>query len=73
MVINFTPPEGLKILQAAEQQGLIDSVKWAWSTPGNDASVAQALGSAWNGKLGINAELNAARLERARTTRCTSR
>ena len=24
VVINFTPPEGLKILQAAEQQGLID-------------------------------------------------
>lgn len=58
VVINFTPPEGLKILQAAEQQGLIDRVKWAWSTPGNDASVAQALGPAWNGKLGVNAELN---------------
>jgi branched-chain amino acid transport system substrate-binding protein len=58
VVINFTPPEGLKILQAAEQQGLIDKVKWAWSTPGNDASVVQALGPAWNGKLGVNAELN---------------
>ena len=58
VVINFTPPEGLKILQAAEQQGLIDSVMWAWSTPGNDASVAQALDSSWNGKVGINAELN---------------
>jgi branched-chain amino acid transport system substrate-binding protein len=58
VVLNFTPPEGLKVLQAAEQQGLIDKVKWAWSTPGNDASVVQALGSAWNGKLGVNAELN---------------
>jgi branched-chain amino acid transport system substrate-binding protein len=58
VVINYTPPEGLKILQAAEQQGLIDKVKWAWSTPGNDASVVQALGPAWNGKLGVNAELN---------------
>ena len=58
VVINFTPPEGLKVLQAAEQQGLIDSVMWAWSTPGNDASVAQALSPAWNGKVGINAELN---------------
>jgi branched-chain amino acid transport system substrate-binding protein len=57
VVLNFTPPEGLKILQAAEQQGLIDKVKWAWSTPGNDASVVQALGTAWNGKLGVNAEL----------------
>jgi len=58
VVINFTPPEGLKILQAAEQLGLIDRVKWAWSTPGNDASVVQALGTDWNGKLGVNAELN---------------
>jgi branched-chain amino acid transport system substrate-binding protein len=56
-VIDFTPPEGLKILQAAEQQGLIDKVKWGWSTPGNDVSVAKALGSTWNGKIGVNAEL----------------
>jgi branched-chain amino acid transport system substrate-binding protein len=59
VVLNFTPPEGLKILQAAEQQGLINKVQWAWSTPGNDVSVAKALGPAWNGtKLGVNAELN---------------
>jgi branched-chain amino acid transport system substrate-binding protein len=58
VVINFTPPEGVKILLAAEQQGLIDRVKWAWSTPGNDASVVKALSPAWNGKLGVNAELN---------------
>jgi branched-chain amino acid transport system substrate-binding protein len=58
VVINFTPPEGLKILQAAEQQGLIDRVRWAWDTPGNDTSVVQSLGPAWDGKLGINAELN---------------
>ena len=31
---------------------------WAWSTPGNDVSVAQALGPAWNGRVGVNAELN---------------
>jgi branched-chain amino acid transport system substrate-binding protein len=37
---------------------LIDTVMWAWSTPGNDASVAKALDSSWNGKVGINAELN---------------
>lgn len=59
VVLNFTPPEGLKILQAAEQQGLTNKVKtWGWSTPGNDASVAQALDSTWNGRLGVNAELN---------------
>jgi branched-chain amino acid transport system substrate-binding protein len=58
VVLNLTPPEGLKVLQAVQEENLIDSVKWAWSTPGNDASVVQALGPAWNGKLGVNAELN---------------
>src|SRR5207237_3168683 len=57
VVMLVRPPEGLKMLQAAEQQGLIDKVMWTWATPGNDSSVVQALGPAWNGKLGINAEL----------------
>jgi branched-chain amino acid transport system substrate-binding protein len=58
VVLTFTPPEALKILQGAEQQGLIDKVKWACATPCNDDSISRALGSAWNDKLGINAELN---------------
>jgi branched-chain amino acid transport system substrate-binding protein len=58
VVLTFTAPEALKILQGAEQQGLIDKVKWACATPCNDASVSAALGPAWNDKLGINAELN---------------
>jgi branched-chain amino acid transport system substrate-binding protein len=58
VVLDFIPPEALKVLQGAEQQGLIDTVKWACATPCNDASIAQALGPAWNDKLGINAELN---------------
>jgi branched-chain amino acid transport system substrate-binding protein len=58
VVISFTTAEGLKILEAAEQLGLVDRVKWAWDTPGNDTSVVQALGPAWNGKLGVNAEQN---------------
>src|SRR5262245_4756341 len=58
VVLNFTPPEALKILQAAQQQGLQDRVKWACSTPCNTDLLADALGSAWNGKLGVNAELN---------------
>src|SRR5437660_3855709 len=41
VVLNLTPPEGLKVLQAAQQEGLIDAVKLAWSTPGNDAAVEQ--------------------------------
>jgi len=48
----------LPLLQAIEQQGLIDSVIWASSTPPNDPSVAKALSSKWDGKFLINAEFN---------------
>jgi branched-chain amino acid transport system substrate-binding protein len=58
VVLNFTPPEALKILQAAQRQGLQDRVKWGCSTPCNTDFLAQALGSAWNDKLFVNAELN---------------
>jgi branched-chain amino acid transport system substrate-binding protein len=58
VVITAIAPEALKIMQGAEQQGLIDKVKWGCATPCNDASLAQALGPAWNGKMNINAELN---------------
>jgi len=58
VVLDFTPPEGVKILQAAAQQGLIDRVMWASSTPLNDTSVPDAIGSQWDGKIFINAELN---------------
>ncbi len=58
VVLNYTPPEGLKLLKAAEEQGLIDKVIWGSSTPLNDNSVAAALGKAWAGKLNVNAELS---------------
>jgi branched-chain amino acid transport system substrate-binding protein len=58
VVLNFTPPEALKILQAAQRQGLQDRVKWGCSTPCNTDFLANALGSAWNDKLFVNAELN---------------
>jgi branched-chain amino acid transport system substrate-binding protein len=59
IVLNFTPPEALKILQAAQQQGVQNRVvTWACSTPCNTDFIAEALGSAWDGKLGVNAELN---------------
>ena len=44
VVLNFTPPEALKILQAAQQQGLQDRVKWGCSTPCNTDFLAEALG-----------------------------
>jgi branched-chain amino acid transport system substrate-binding protein len=58
VVLNFTPPEALKILQAAQRQGLQNRVKWGCSTPCNTDFLADALGSAWDGKLFVNAELN---------------
>jgi branched-chain amino acid transport system substrate-binding protein len=59
VVLNFTPPEALKILKAAESQGLQDRVvTWACSTPCNTDFIADALGPQWDGKLGVNAELN---------------
>jgi branched-chain amino acid transport system substrate-binding protein len=56
VILNFTPPEALKILQAAQRQGLQNRVKWGCSTPCNTDFLARALGSAWNGKLFVNAE-----------------
>ena len=58
VVLDFTGPTVVPLLQAIEQQGLIDKVIWASSTPPNDPSVAEALGPAWNGKFLINAEFN---------------
>jgi hypothetical protein len=37
------------LLQAIDEQGLIDSVIWASSTPPNDPSVAAALSDDWDG------------------------
>lgn len=58
VVLDFTGPNVLPLLQAIEQQGLIDSVIWASSTPPNDPSVAEELSDAWDGKFLINAEFN---------------
>jgi branched-chain amino acid transport system substrate-binding protein len=58
VVLNFTGPTVTPLLLAIEQQGLVDSVIWASSTPPNDPSVAAALSSAWDGKFLINAEFN---------------
>jgi branched-chain amino acid transport system substrate-binding protein len=57
VLLNYTPPEALKILQAATQQGIIDKVHWACVTSCNDAALAKAVGPEWDGKLGVNAEL----------------
>jgi branched-chain amino acid transport system substrate-binding protein len=58
VVVNFTPPEALKILQGAANQGLQDRVKWGCSTPCNTDFLADALGTTFDDKLGVNAELS---------------
>ena len=73
VVLDFTPPEGVKIMQAAAQQGLIDRVKWGSSTPLNDTSVPDAVGEQWEDKIVHQRGARAAGLQRpghaARTAR----
>jgi branched-chain amino acid transport system substrate-binding protein len=58
VVLNFTPPEALVILQAAQKLGIENRVKlWGCSTPCNTDFLAKALGPKWNKKLFVNAEL----------------
>jgi len=58
VVLNFTPPDALVILQAAQKLNIEDNVKeWGCSTPCNTDFLAQSLGAKWNGKLFVNAEL----------------
>jgi branched-chain amino acid transport system substrate-binding protein len=58
VVLNFTPPEALIVLQAAQKLGLENRVKaWACSTPCNTDFLAKALGPKWHDKFFVNAEL----------------
>ena len=58
VILNFTPPDALVILQAAQKLGIVDKVKlWGCSTPCNTDFLAQSLGATWNNKLFVNAEL----------------
>jgi branched-chain amino acid transport system substrate-binding protein len=58
VVLNFTPPEALIILQAAQKLGLEDRVKlWGCSTPCDTDFLATSLGPKWDNKLFVNAEL----------------
>jgi hypothetical protein len=58
VILNFAPPEALRILQAAQQFGVADRVKyWACSSACDTDFLAQSLGPAWNGKLFVNAEV----------------
>jgi branched-chain amino acid transport system substrate-binding protein len=59
VLIDFTPPDALVIMKAAEKLGLENRVKmWACSTPCDTDFLAKALGPKWVGKFFVNAELN---------------
>src|SRR5260370_23804410 len=61
VVLNFTPPEALVILQAAQKLGLENRVKlWGCSTPCDTDFLASALGPKWNHKLFVHAEMTPA-------------
>jgi len=58
VILNFTPPDALVILQAAQKLNIEDHVKlWGCSTPCNTDFLAASLGPKWNNKLFVNAEL----------------
>jgi branched-chain amino acid transport system substrate-binding protein len=59
VILNFTPPDALVILQAAQKLNIEGNVKfWGCSTPCNTDFLAKSLGSKWNGKFFVNAELS---------------
>jgi branched-chain amino acid transport system substrate-binding protein len=58
VVLVFTPPVALAILQGAQHLGLENKVIWTCATPCNTDFLAKALGPQWNHKLYVNAEMN---------------
>lgn len=61
VVLNFTPPEALKILQAAAKLHIQNNVKmWGCSTPCDTDFLSGALGGAYDNKLFVNSEVTPA-------------
>jgi branched-chain amino acid transport system substrate-binding protein len=57
ILVNLPAGLAIAFLKAAEEQGLGDTYQWASSTPLYDRTVPEALGSYWDGKMFINAEM----------------
>ena len=57
VILDFTTDQVLTVLKAAEQQGIANKVLWAASTPAYDTRFAANAGKFWDGKIGINTEL----------------
>jgi branched-chain amino acid transport system substrate-binding protein len=61
VILNFTPPDALVILEAAQKLNIEDNVKsWGCSTPCDTDFLAKSLGPKWDNRLFVNAELTPA-------------
>ena len=61
-VISISLPKGLAVpfFQAAEEQGLIDKVHWMGPASLYNPTLPAAISKAWDGKVSVDMELNAA-------------
>jgi len=58
VVMIMPVPEDIAVMKAAEAAGQMDQTMWTCATPCNDLGFADAVGSAWDGKIFTNSELN---------------
>ncbi len=56
VILDFTPESATPLMQAAIQQGVVDRVTWASSTPVADDALAKQFGAFDNGRILINSE-----------------
>jgi branched-chain amino acid transport system substrate-binding protein len=57
-ILIYIPPVAEEILQGAQKLGLENKILWTCVTTCNTDSLAAGLGSGWNHKLLVNAEMN---------------
>lgn len=57
ILVNLPAGLAIAFLSVAEEQDLAEAFSWTSSTPLYDASVPEALGAYWDGKMFVNAEL----------------
>jgi branched-chain amino acid transport system substrate-binding protein len=57
ILVNLPAGLALAFMKAAEEQGMVETYKWASSTPLYDRSVPGALSDVWDGRMFVNAEL----------------
>jgi branched-chain amino acid transport system substrate-binding protein len=58
VILNFTPESATPLMLAAIQQGVVNQVTWASSTPIANAQMATQLGAFDNGRMLINSEFS---------------